>query len=585
MMGSPPPPQMSDFSKLRLFRVHGLSWILLLTLSIASQAEILSPSRRIQWDPGVPGGIPALTTIFADVTQAPYNANKTGSSDAAPAIQSAINNCPAGQVVFIPAGTYRLNSQLTIARSVVVRGAGPDKTILQSYANWHAIQVGDWPSAPVSRAVSGSLVKGATQLTVSSLNTPSLSVGDFIVIDQINDGIEVLNVDAESRNGGTRCLSQITTIKSITGSGPYILGIDPPLHHGFSLSQSPEIWELNQGTSITRSGGVEDLRVIRVSPLNQNGYSNFKFLNAAYCWLKNVQSLDTIFWHVDLDRTFRCEIRDSLFSGGVYRTGGFAYGVVCGNRTTAALVENNRFYRCRHSMVIQGGISGCVIGYNYSVDSDQGDGWLAGDIFPHGAHTTMNLFEGNCATKAQSDWTHGSSSYNSFFRNFIRCKSAFATSNQGRRVVDMDINNNYGNYIGNILGSSGITWGAEETGSTRNNGSAYIWSFGFFSDGDTTRDSTLPATSAFRHGNYSARSGAVSWDAATPDHALPASLYLTSKPAWFGSLAWPPYEPGSGATANPTNIPAGYLYVNGTKPPAQSGPSPPSNLRTIPMNP
>ena len=469
----------------------------------------------------------------------------------------------------MPTGTYRLDSQLSITRGIVLRGDGPSKTVLNSYANWHAIQVGDWPSAPVATAVSGSPAKGATQITVSSITTPSLSVGDFIVIDQINDGTEVINVDAESRDGGTRCLSQVTKITAINVR---TLTIDPPLYHAYSSTQSPQVWELNQGNSMTTYAGVEDLALQRVQPQNQNGYSNFKFVAAAYCWLKNVESHDTIFWHVDLDRTFRCEIRDSLFSDGVYRTGGFAYGVVCGNRTTAALVENNRFYRCRHSMVVQAGISGCVFGYNYSVDTDQGDGWLAPDMMAHGAHTTANLFEGNCAVHTDSDWTHGSSSYNTWFRNYITRVSSFATANQGRRVVNMDLHNICGNFLGNVLGSPGLSWTAEETGSTRNNGSTYIWSFGFFSDGDTSRDSTEPGDTVFRHGNYSARTQTVSWDPNFANHNLPASLYHATKPDWFGTLNWPPYDPGSGGQANPEDIPAGYLYNLGP---------PPTDLRIV----
>jgi hypothetical protein len=543
--------------------------------SAAPQTGVIDQTRVVAWDPGVPGGVPNRTTVFVDATKAPYNADKTGATNAATAIQNAINACPVGQVVYLPAGTYRLNSELSITKGVVLRGAGPDKTILNSYASWHGIQIGNFPSAPVDTAVTGSPAKGATQITVASASTPSLTVGDLIVIDQINDGVEVINVDAESRDSGTRSLSQITKITAVSGT---TLTIDPPLYHAYSSARSPEVWELNQGASLTTYAGVEDLRLNRVQPQNQDGYSNFKLVATAYCWLKNVESYDTIFWHVDLDRTFRCEVRDSLFSGGVYRTGGYAYGVVCGNRTTSALVENNRFYHCRHSMVIQGGISGCVYGYNFSVDSDQGDGWLAADIMAHGAHTTANLFEGNCAVSTYSDWTHGSSSYNTFFRNYLTRISAFATANQGRRVVNMDIHNTYGNYLGNVLGSRGLTWTAEETGSTRNNGSTYIFSFGFFSDGDTSRDSTEPADTVFRHGNYSARTQTVTWDANFSNHTLPASLYRQSKPAFFGTLQWPPFDPNSGNEADPVDIPAGYRYVNGVNLP----PAAPTNLRILP---
>jgi hypothetical protein len=144
----------------------------------------------------------------------------------------------------------------------------------------------------------------------------------------------------------------------------------------------------------------------------------------------------------------------------------------------------------------------------------------------------------------------------------------------------MDINNTYGNYLGNVLGAPGLTWTAEETGTTRNNSGAYVWSFGFFSDGDSSRDSTVPMDTVLRHGNYSSRTATVSWDTANSDHALPPSLYLSSKPAWFGSLPWPPFDPASGGSARPEQIPAGFLYVNGNTPPDK--PLPPSALRVVP---
>ena len=47
---------------------------------------------------------------------------------------------------------------------------------------------------------------------------------------------------------------------------------------------------------------------------------------------------------------------------------------------------------------------------------------------------------------------------------------------------------------------------------------------------------------------------------------LPDSLYLSGKPTWFGTLAWPPFDPVAG-TQGHTRIPAGYRFVNGVDPP------------------
>ena len=454
-----------------------------------------------------------------------------------------------------------------------MRGAGPDKTFLKSYADWHSIQIGDWPSPPVAAAVSGSPGKGATTLAVANATSPSLSVGDYIVIDQINDGSEVVNVDDQSRAGNTRCLSQITRITGISGSGPYSLTIEPPLYHTYSSSQKPEIWELNQGNAITTNAGLEDLRIERISPISYDGFSNIKFLAAAYSWVKNVESKLTTFWHVDFDRSFRCEVRDSFFNDGYFQgTGGFSYGVVCDNRSTGHLIENNIFYHLRHSMVVKGGATGCVFAHNYSFDSFQNDHWLATDIFVHGAHATMNLFEGNYCTKIQGDYTHGSGSYNTFFRNFVTRVSNAETITGGRIAVCVDLLHNYYNFVGNVIGESNLTWTAEETGATRDTSGSYVWSWGFRWDGDSTRASTQPRDTVLRHGNYSAYSRQISWDPAIQDRNLPASLYSASKPAFFGNLPWPAIGPDLSPMVR--SLPAKDRY-SGTPPPATPPPATP----------
>ena len=530
-----------------------LSCIISLISITASLAEIIPQERRITWDPGIPGGMTNRTTIGATVS-----ADTTGVIDASSAIQGAINACPVGQVVFIPAGTYRMNSKISITKGITLRGAGTLQTLLRSYVNDHAIQVGNYPASPVATNVFRSPAKGATSITVSSITTPALSVGDHIVIDQINEGTEVVNVDDFSRDGNTRCLSQITKITAING---LTLTISPALYHAYSASQNPQIWKLGQTNGLTVGAGLENFTVERVSPTGLEGVSNVLMVCCIDSWIYNIQSNLAQFRHVDLDRSFHCTVEHSYFNDGQHHdTGGFAYGVVCSNRATANLIQNNIFRRLRHSMVVKEGACGNVYGYNYSFDTYQGDGFLAPDLMLHGAHANQNLYEGNCAVKADADFTHGSSSYNTFFRNYLTRATTAETISNGGRVVNLDYKQTYFNFVGNVLGAPSLTWTAEETGATRSSSSNYIWSLGFNGDGDTTRDTTEPGDTLFRHGNYSARTGTVTWDSGMSDHNIPSSLYLASKPSWFGSLAWPPYEPVSGGTASPEGIPAGASH-------------------------
>ena len=83
--------------------------------------------------------IPNVTGPIYDVTEAPYNADPTGTSDSTVAIQNAINDAGAagGGVVFLPAGTYlvapRGNNYFSLRirhSNVVLRGAGVGETFL-----------------------------------------------------------------------------------------------------------------------------------------------------------------------------------------------------------------------------------------------------------------------------------------------------------------------------------------------------------------------------------------------------------------------------------------------------------------------
>lgn len=563
--------------------------------SLVNKTDMIAASRLTTWNPGRPGGVPApFSTMFANAASAPYSADSNGVLDASTAINSALAACPSGQYVLLPVGLYRASNSIIITNpSTVLRGQGTNTVIAGYVTNDHILYIGKFPTNnPADTSVSGSPAKGATNLTVSSITSPSISVGDIIAIDQINDGTEVMNVDDSSRDSGTRCLGQIVRVFSVSGAGPFTLGIDPPLHHAYSSAQTPQVWNVGQqraGVStiwMTTNCGIENLTVDRVQPTGTSEDEqvyNIKLIGAAYCWVTNVYSTRAQFRHIDSDRSFRNSIVHCYFNDGRnHGTGGFAYGVVFARLTAETLCENNRFRRLRHSMVVKEGASGNVFGYNMSQDPYQADGWLASDLSTHGSHAHFNLFEGNYAAHIGSDFIHGSSSYNTYLRNFIVRTSSSETISKGRRVVEVEITNYFHNFLGNVLGSQGLSWTAEESGTDRFDDQTFIWTFGFDGDGDTNRNSTISQTNAFRHGNYSARQNAVTWEGAYEYHNITNSLYLTGKPSWFGTLNWPVYESSAGQSVTRQDIPAGYLHQNGSDPPAEQGgggPGSPTQLR------
>jgi len=77
--------------------------------------------------------LPVVEKPVFNVTSSPYGAVPNGAEDQTAAIQSAIAAAGAagGGVVFLPEGSYRLEGLVHLNHSgVVLRGAGPDKTVL-----------------------------------------------------------------------------------------------------------------------------------------------------------------------------------------------------------------------------------------------------------------------------------------------------------------------------------------------------------------------------------------------------------------------------------------------------------------------
>src|SRR5215467_13879929 len=83
--------------------------VLLLLSAGPAVAEIIPGNRTAPWQGniGVHGGIPNRTTIYKNIVT-DLGADPTGVHDCTAIIQNAIANCPADQVVYMPAGTFRL---------------------------------------------------------------------------------------------------------------------------------------------------------------------------------------------------------------------------------------------------------------------------------------------------------------------------------------------------------------------------------------------------------------------------------------------------------------------------------------------
>jgi len=235
-----------------------------------SCAEIIPQDRRIDWSQaGIPGGIPNRTTICATINAAIYD---NGTTDATAAIQNGIDNCPANQVVYLPAGTYKVSSPanletiLNMKSNLTLRGAGQGKTVI-SFPGAYARSVidirgfEDWDIYGLQRSVGiiGGMTKGSKQITLTS--TSGISVGDILLIDQLNDPQLVDPVGNEGlrnycgRADGARARGQYAEVAAVNGN---TVTLNLPLYWTLSSSLSPQATLVN-ASSMVRWAGIEDL--------------------------------------------------------------------------------------------------------------------------------------------------------------------------------------------------------------------------------------------------------------------------------------------------------------------------------------
>jgi hypothetical protein len=510
---------------------------------------MIPADRRIDWSPGVPGGIPTYS-VDIDVTDAPYNATGDGVTDDTTAIQDAIDACTVGQAVYLPAGTYRTTSQLEITTGIVLRGAGTGSTTISLDSNTSSenniIKVAGSSSDGSTIVISSGYTKDSTELVLADAS--SLSVGDYIRVGQDNpDFVSITGYGQPCTwcdDSGMRCMLQHV---KITNKVSNTITINRPLYFTFESELNPVVYQ----TSMLEDAGIEDMYITRVDQGSDYSINNgIRFTNCAECWIKNVRSYNTMGAHFRIEESYACEFRDSWMEFGTAYTGGRAYGCMLAFWNTDCLIENCIGDHLRHAFIFEGGGCGNVFGYNYSTRAfgNPGDQWLFADFCHHGAHPYMNLFEGNIGSNFDADSVWGTSSHCTYFRNNVT-----RYSDPGEEVIDSALfgietqyYSSYFNLVGNVVGRSSDS----SDGTTRHapgspDGDSKVAIFtGYEVTGGAPWDYNSDVlTTMFEHGNYCYCDDDTEWDAGEADHDLPDSYYLDSKPTWWGSSAWPAIGP------------------------------------------
>jgi hypothetical protein len=545
-----------------------------------SDAEVIAPDRRIDWSQaGVSGGLPNRTTICATL-----NPGVTAGQ-----INAALAACPSGQVVKLTPGTYNLSSGIDFngKNNVTLRGAGPDQTFLKftggspcrgmgadicvgaadnSYYVETPLHTADWTAG---------YAKGTTQITLS--NTTGLSAGMVIVLDQLNDSAdtggvfvcEAYGVCADQGPAGgeqpNRAQQQFVKVTGINGN---TVTISPGIYMpNWRLSQSPHAWWGNSN-GFSSGSGVEDLSVDNTDN-NSGNRSNIYVIWCYGCWVKNIRDLNSDCNHVWLYQSAHCTVRDSYFYG-TRNAASQSYGVES-YMGSDNLIENNIFQHITGPLMVNGSASGLVEAYNYSIDDyySVSLAWMQGSNYTHGAGTDFILHEGNEGAGFTADVIHGTHNFITAFRNY------FTGWETGKTAQTVPINlysfTRYFNIVGNVLGTPGYHNGYESTLPSFSNADTSIYRLGDSGNLPASFEDSLVKSTLLRWGNYDVVTGATLWNASEvpsglsqyanpvpPDHNLPASLYLSAKPGWWGTMPWPAIGPDvTGGTG-----PGGYTYRN-----------------------
>ncbi len=225
-----------------------------------------------------------------------------------------------------------------------------------------------------------------------------------------------------------------------------------------------------------------------------------------------------------------------------------------------------------------GPVTGCVFGYNYSLEHLYSGNFMLPGANPHEGGVDMVLFEGNDQNAFYSDNIHGTRHFVTLFRNYF---TGWEAGKQSDTIpVQIAAFGRYHNVVGNVLGRSGYhtnyTWNLSGPVPDKS-----VFKLG---EGRGTANDPLVAATLLRWGNYDVVSASARFvssevpsslsvfrNAVPVDQTLPASFYLAARPLWWGSVPWPAIGPDvrggdlPGVASHAYRIPARVCYENGNK--------------------
>ncbi|MES2467145.1 MAG: glycosyl hydrolase family 28-related protein [Verrucomicrobiota bacterium] len=505
--------------------------------------------------------------------------------DASLAVQAALSATVSGGVVYLPEGTYRFPSPVYFgdSKDKTVRGAGAGKTLIITSGSGGAFQMGSgwdylWNSSEL--VLTGSYARGATVLNMAT--TAGVTVGQMCHLAIDNSMDHALDTDLPVVIQMAGYPRSRNVLHRITAKTSGTVTISPPLAFPLPASLNPR---LNLASRQVERCGIEDLKIESAA---SGAPFEIKLEQAVDCWVRNVEMRHSHNYALYLTRSLNCAVEKCYISdsqGGGSNHSGFLMDFI----SFCRIEDNNivNFELC----VQMNGSTGNVFGYNFF-----GQAVYNGFNINHGAHCSFNLYEGNILQSIQSDGYHGSGSQDVGFRNWVTCDKDIGNTTplfQGYGIVLNRFARQYC-FIGNLLGQPGdgmsynYSFGNPNMGNGDSIGTAspstgdlwatlssgvYPWPAGTLRPDNAFQelDLDVEASTFLKHNWSSFAKGIIPGQALPAGDTLPKSLYLGARPAWFGELAWPPFD-SSAPKFDPKSIPAGFRFLNGSNPPVVVNP-------------
>lgn len=481
--------------------------------SVTVKAQLISDQRKTNW--GIAGlsieqnksnEMQTLSMASADMVTynfvTDFGGDNSGKKDNASLLVEALHQVATPAVIHFPSGIYLFKKHIEVPSGIIIRGTSPNTTHflfdLSGRNQSLFIIKGKGNTSGRSIKVTDPHSRGDNVVEVE--DGEFFAAGDNIELDQENDP-KMYFTGYHNKEWARRSVGQMMKVAYVKGNKVY-------LDRSLTLNYDTKFDLRIAKVEMTKNVGFEAFAIERLD----NGLGrNFLFEYAANSWISCVRSSMATRYHVEIRKSRNCLIKGSYFHDTQFHCGGGAgYGVMLRQHATECLIYNNIFVKLRHAMIVKEGANRNIISYNYSKDVKVSDGHVADkrcynirfvdsspDISIHGHYSYMNLFEHNIVQAIHSADNWGSTGPGTtFFRNKV--ESAYG--------IKISMASEGQNLLGNVI-----------------NGRVGI-------------DSSVVDVLRIQNKEYNKID-------ASPHVFLPPSLYLDSKPDFYGSMAWPSVNP------------------------------------------